>query len=127
MAYCGNCGSPRIEGAKFCGSCGQALPESTSPPAPRMVATAFPTQLDVVAQFFLELGSENEDLVAAYDLGFPLAVAFMQGGVEDDGLTETGRGWISETFLAILDSYGLDPSREFESLDEILEVADYES
>ena len=91
-----------------------------------MTNTPFSKQVDIVAEYFLE-GQDEEGygvLVASFDLGFPLAFAIHNGGLDENALTDKGREWISEAFLAILNEYGVDRGGDYDSFDEILLISD---
>lgn len=47
-------------------------------------------------------------------------MALVQGALAEDGLTEKGQRWVTETFEAVLDLYGMDPAEEFGSFGEIV-------
>jgi hypothetical protein len=55
------------------------------------------------------------------DLGLPLAFMIEQKIVKS---TPVAQVYVEETFELLVDSLGLDPDDEFESIDEMLELAD---
>lgn len=88
-----------------------------------MTNTPFSKQVDIVADFYMEYGDEYPDLLDSYDLGFPLAVAIWQGGVDIDSLTPKGQDWITETFEAICEELGVDQYGEYETLGDVMAMA----
>lgn len=120
MTTCSECGAQLSPDAKFCGSCGQAVDVGASGPA----RTDFATQVRIVNDFFMEYGHEHEELLAANDLGFPLAVAVVQGGITPDGLSPVGQAWIEQTFAAVLEHLEVSADQAFSNVDQILEQAE---
>lgn len=88
-----------------------------------MTNTPFSKQVEIVADFYLNIGWEHEDLLEQYDLGFPIAVAIANGGVDEKSLTDTGRAWIEETFIGICDKFDLDIYGDYDSLDNMIELS----
>lgn len=86
-----------------------------------MTNTTFSKQLDIVAEFYLNYAEAYSELVETYDLGFPLAVAYWQGGVAS--LTDSGKAWISEAYDAIINEFDIDPEGIYDSLGEIFRTA----
>jgi hypothetical protein len=114
MGFCIKCGAPLVREAKFCGA--PIAPECCRPVE---VSTPFPTQVRIVAEFYMELGDEYEELLSVFDLGFPLAVSMVQGAIAENGLTPIGQRSGSDTFVAILEEFAADPSEVFLALDQI--------
>lgn len=86
-----------------------------------MTNTPFSKRVEIVSDFYMHYGYDYEELLATFDLGFPLAVAVAQGGI--DKLTDKGIEWIDQTFIGILDQLELDIYGDYDSVDEILELA----
>lgn len=89
-----------------------------------MTNTPFSKQVEIVSDFYLHMGYDYPDLLAGYDLGFPLAVALTKGGVED--ITDLGRRWISEAFIGICDELDLDIYGDYETLGDMVALANAE-
>lgn len=88
-----------------------------------MTNTPFSKQVEIVADYYSGFQGDAvyDELIATFDVGFPLAVAIANGGISEESLTDIGRAWITEAFLAILDFYGgIDPDGEYDSVDDIM-------
>ena len=64
---------------------------------------------------------DMNDFFEFNDLGLPLAFMIEQKIVKS---TPVAQVYVEETFELLVDSLGLDPDDEFESIDEMLELAD---
>lgn len=89
-----------------------------------MTNTPFSKQVEAVAEFYLNYGYEYPGMLSLYDLGFPLAVAIWQGGVDINSLTDTGKSWITGAFVGICDELGIDIYGDYDSLDNMFELSD---
>lgn len=89
--------------------------------------TEIHNKINILAGVWLDHRAEFAEYCHNYDLGLPLAGALVLGGVErNEGVTNIGLMWINEAFDALVEILGLDPFAEYESLDEMLEIAGYE-
>ena len=86
-----------------------------------MTNTPFSNQVAIVSDFYLHMGYDYPDLLAGYDLGFPLAVAIIRGGVEE--VTDLGKQWIEEAFIGICDEFDLDIYGEYDTLGDMVALA----
>jgi hypothetical protein len=88
-----------------------------------MTNTPFSKQVDIVADYYMGYVGDAvyDELINTFDLGFILAVALRNGGV--DGLTNKGMDWITEAYYGILAYYGnIDKHTEFDSIEDIMHV-----
>jgi hypothetical protein len=89
--------------------------------------TELHNKVNIVASVWLDHRTEFAEFIHDYDLGCPLAGALVLGGVvRDGGVTEIGSMWITEAFDGLVEVLGLDPFAEYETLDQMLEIAGYE-
>jgi len=115
LKFCSNCGAKRIEGASFCGQCGQALNAETGFDEPEN-PTPFPMRCEILADVYLNHRDEEEleDFVVYNDLGLPLAYLIANDLVEP---SEKAIEMVDETWDLLLGLYGLSRDSGFEDLD----------
>ena len=81
------------------------------------------TEKTVIVSDFYEYHSEDyPEIIAAYDLGFPLAFAVVYEGVVE--LTETGKSWIEDAYKGICEALGVDQYGDYDSLTDLMEFSD---
>ncbi len=81
----------------------------------------FSKKAQIVADYYVHMS--NESWRAENDLGAPLAYALVRGWVDE--VRDEGAMWIETSYSDILETYGLDPYSEFDSLNDLLEIAEY--
>ena len=86
-----------------------------------MTNTPFSKQVEIVADFYLNMGGDYPELISLYDLGFPFAVGVSQGSIT--ALSDRGNAWITETFEAICEELGIDKYGEYDSLNDMVELS----
>jgi hypothetical protein len=84
-----------------------------------MTNTPFSKKCRILHDFYFEYRHDEDwaEFFDQYDLGIPLAAAFVMGGMS---LEDRGRHWINETFDALVDALDKDLDMEYESLDDLM-------
>jgi len=77
MAFCANCGSTVVDGAKFCAGCGKLVGASPQPVAVAQTAGAAVAAQPVTAQPAATGLSSNMAAALAYILGFITGIIFL--------------------------------------------------
>ena len=86
--------------------------------------TTLDNKIQILNDFYIEFGSDGvyADFIEVHDLGLPLAVLITQGHAL---ATESGITWIHDDFTALCEELGVDRHGDYESLDDMLEIAEY--
>jgi hypothetical protein len=79
------------------------------------------TKAKIVSDYYVY--RSNEAWRIENDLGGPLAYALERGWVDE--VRGEGAMWIEISYSNILEMYDLDPHAEFDSLNDLLEIAEY--
>ena len=85
------------------------------------MTTPYKIKHKILADLWTNYKEDHEyaDFFAFNDLGLPLAFMIEQKIVKS---TPVAQVYVEETFELLVDSLGLDPDDEFESIDEMLEL-----
>jgi len=85
------------------------------------MTTPYKIKHKILADLWTNYKDDHEyaDFFAFNDLGLPLAFIIEQKIVKS---TPEAQVYIEQTFELLVDSLGLDPDDEFESIDEMLEI-----
>lgn len=85
--------------------------------------TTLETKTTILSDFWFMSAQdpEHEEFIEAHDIGIPLAVLTLLGHAT---ATPTGVEWIHTDYADLLEHLGVDPHGEFDSLDELMEIAD---
>ena len=87
-----------------------------------MTNTPFSKQVQIVADYYSRYA--DEEWRALNDLGGPLAWAYVRGWIDEP--KGEGLMWVQNSYENILDTYGIDPTADFDDLDELMDIAEYE-
>jgi hypothetical protein len=87
----------------------------------RKIKMDFSKKAEIVGDYYVF--HADEEWRAMNDLGGPLAYALKRGWVDE--VRGEGAAWIETSYADILDQHELDPYSEFDSLEELLEIAEY--
>lgn len=87
------------------------------------MALTFSEKALIVSDFFEFYSEDYPELIARYNIGFPLAFALSYEGVE--ALTLLGKDWITEAYEALCRTFGVDVYGEYADLNELLEISEY--
>lgn len=85
------------------------------------MALTFTEKTVIVSDFYEYYSDAYPEVIASYDLGFPLAFAVTYEGVT--GLTDTGREWIEDAYKGICEALGVDEYGDYDSLTDLMEFA----
>lgn len=86
-----------------------------------MTNTPFSKRVEILNDIYLtQRDTDLEDFISSNDLGFPAAVLLTLGAVT---LTPFGEGYINETFDALCNYLEIDNLGDYDSLENILEIA----
>lgn len=85
-----------------------------------MTNTPFSRKARILHDFYFAYRTDEDwqDFFLQYDLGLPIATAYVMGGVTLDKRAEH---WINETFDALLDAFDRDLDLEYVDLDDVME------
>lgn len=87
--------------------------------------TTLETKIETLADYWFAYSQDPDhaDFIEVHDIGIPLAVLLHLGHAT---ATESGVVWIHTDYEDMLNEFGVDTMGEFESLDQIVEIASYE-
>lgn len=88
-----------------------------------MDKTPFSKKCEILHEFYIEYANSGEydDFIAINDLGIPGAVLVVNGAAT---LTDTGIGFVENTWIDFCDLFGVDHMGEYDSFSQILEMED---
>jgi hypothetical protein len=84
----------------------------------------FGAKVQILSEFAeaYKYDDEFEEFFDSFDLGLPLAVVLMHGGVKS--LTSKGSEWLLETWEGLCDQLQVDPYGEYADIDAMMEFSD---
>ena len=87
--------------------------------------TTLDTKVQILHEFWIHYSTSGDydDFIETHDIGIPLASCIVLGHAI---ATESGVRWIEDDYASLLDLLGVDPHGEYDSLDELMEIAGYE-
>ena len=79
----------------------------------------FSRKAKIIHDFYFEYRNDEDwkDFFDQYDLGIPVATAFVMGGI---AMEQRGFDWIEETWVALCDAANGDPDAVYIDLDDLM-------
>lgn len=87
--------------------------------------TTLEAKTQILSDYWFQYSQEPDhaEFIEIHDIGIPLAVLIL---LDHATATPSGVEWINSDFEDLLGKFGVDPLGDFDSLDEIVEIASYE-
>lgn len=89
------------------------------------MSTSFSKKCEILGDVYLESGWNEElsDFRKYNDIGLPLAYMIQNKFIELDGITDTGKDVVTETWDLLCEAVGVNSEDEFEGTDDMMAKA----